>query len=381
MYNLLQNYRKELCKELVKLYFKSIIVSEYISIFPNLRSIKFSNDLFPKYIKKIIETKYLSPLLAEIANRDILSFSDIENLISTATTDVLNKIYSNESFSFLDNFANSFKKYQSEPFIAQTNENYFLNEEKYKYNNFYIEIYFRLIDHPQPPSDPTPMQLAIMQRHLTQKFVVSPTIFYEFVKYYKSQQTARRISDEAFFRLFSDIRIGARLMFNPFITQNKEELFGELSNKDFIKNEKFNAIKGKYNDQENELYYFPLKIAEKEFTLFTSQDQFIGIRRTLDDILIFIESNILNNNQKDINKNSALLRMITSKLWTNDSFKKLFKYHIPINVFEVLLPQDQLLSNKLLNRIYEENLPYKNLNSKIINLINRILNAEDPNKI
>ena len=56
-------------------------------------------------------------------------------------------------------------------------------------------------------------------------------------------------------------------------------------------------------------------------------------------------------------------------------------YHIPLQIVYPIMFKNISDKYKLLKQVFDKNLPYTNLNETIINLIDRIENAEDPNTL
>lgn len=366
MSNLIQTYRKETIKELSIIYIKSCIIQELIGIFPTLSQIQLEQNIFKQYIKSMIEVKYFDLLRF---SQNIFTVAELKALIEPALDEILNLLSFNNKFSFLEYFPNSFEKYLSEFYISQI-AGEFLSKDKYKSNNIYLEYYIRVVDHPQAVSTET-WQTQILSRGNNFRGVVNPLLLKNYLTTFLSR------NDSKFFDLFSDFRLGVRLIYNPNVTEDKKILFNQLKVKTNIQKEKINGISGEYIDNPNEtIYYFPLKICEREYSLFTSiDDTFVSIDRTKQSIINFIDQYLVNIDE------STVLTKLTTKLWLDDNFKKMFNYHIPVQIFEILLPRDNLRINELLTEVYLSNLSYNNLYRQIIKLIEKVLSTEDPNKI
>lgn len=363
MSNLLVSYRQEVVKELCIIYIKAVLVQEFISIFPIFSQIKLNQDSFIDYFKTIFKTKPKEKsyyqLLIESSKIDEQL---IEENIKTSINEIFDILFFENKISFIESFPNSFEKYLSEPSISNPDFP-FLDSEKYKSNNIFLEYYFRLNERPS--------QFATNNESFKYKQVVNANILRDLI-----QNEYGNFTDEQFFNIFPDIAVGVRLMFNPVIVENRLQLYNDLKNVQKIKEEKINAISGKQSASDNIVYFFPLEICKKEYSLFTGYDNaFVSIDRTKLSVLNFI-----NNNFNDLN-NSLTLFQITNKLWKNDEFRKLFLYHIPVQVFELLIPRQHAGMNMFLDKVYKNNLSYDNLYSSIINLIDRVLSTEDPTKL
>lgn len=361
MSNLLLSYRQEVVKELCIIYIKSCLIQEYISIFPVFCEVELNKDLFFDYFKMIFNTKpndkSYNQLLLDVSK---LSQTVVDSYLQASIVELFSVLKFDNQISFLESFPNSFEKYKSEEWI----EDLHLNDKKYKQNNLYLEYYFRLNEHPDSTFNPVNLSLKY-------KKVVNSDILKFLLTTLYSQLT-----DEQFFNVYSDISIGVRLMNNPVIPGNKSILFQNLKNINKTKEEKINAVSGKLTDSDNISYYFPLEICKREYSLFTGYDNsFVPISRTKSSVLQFID-----NNFSDIS-NSKSLSGITKKLWNNEDFKKLFLYHVPVQMFEVFLPKNQLKINTLLDKVFKSNLSYNNLYQQIIKLIEKVLSTEDPTKV
>ena len=342
----LQQYKKETIDSLIKVYIKSCILKEYLSIFPIISKIDFTFNFLSKNWETKIKNTYIPLSLQSIGEytvQDSIIRESISEIFQT-----INSLYQNQ-ISIEKQFLSSIPRFDSEVKVGAIN--LLLNPEKYKDNLLYIEKYFRFETFDLPP-------ITIYQSD-EHKGVVNKIQ----AKVFLSQDIH---TDEQFFQYIKDIKIGTRVMINPAVGDvDKQSLYNSLKNDPKIILEKINTIRGKFNSEEQYSYFFPLLICQNESSIlnFTT--------RIKQNIINFIDSTLL----------QPSFESLIDNFWNNENFNKLFKYHIPIPSFEVLLPNEQLRINKLIKDVYDKNVPYNNFNKTIINLIESINKAEDPTRI
>lgn len=345
MSNLYLNYKNETTKQLIILYTKSCILTEYIHLFPIISRIKF-----PSNLSDILTNKYYDAVSEYIERQQftdlcVQSISEINNLIEF---DGLNYI------NIIDDFPNTFDKYDClySNNIRTTDE--FISSglfSRYLENKMYVEKYLRFKN---------VNQQSVYATEPGFQGVVNIDKF----KSHLSNNLSLGYTDEQIFNLIPEINIGVRLVSNPVINSiDKQLLYNGISSQDISKKEKLNAIR-LYSDNE-QFFYFPIKLADVEYNLFNFCD------KTMQSIIDFIDSEGFD----------AIINLITKTLWSNNNFKKLFEYHIPIQILQPVLLENMKDKYKLLKSVYDKNLQYSNLNTIIINLIDKIQNLEDPTRL
>jgi hypothetical protein len=345
MSNLYLNYKNETTKELIILYTKSCILNEYIHLLPIISRIKF-----PSNLSDVLTNKYYNAVSEYIDKQQftdlcIQSISQINALIEFDGLDYVN---------IVDDFPNTFEKYNSVESNNTTTTDEFISSglsSRFLENKMYVERYLRLKNVDQ--------QSIYFNREAFQG-AVSIDLF----KSHLLGNLSLGYTDQEFFSLVPEINIGVRLVSNPVINSiDKELLYNAIASQDISKKEKLNAIR-LYSENE-QFFYFPIKLADVEYNLFNFCD------KTMQSIVDFIDSESFD----------AIISLITKTLWSNNNFKKLFEYHIPIQILQPVLLENMKDKYKLLKSVYDKNLQYSNLNTIIINLIDKIQNLEDPTRL
>jgi hypothetical protein len=305
---------------------------------------------FPSNLSDVLTNKYYNAVSEYIDKQQftdlcIQSISQINALIEFDGLDYVN---------IVDDFPNTFEKYNSVESNNTTTTDEFISSglsSRFLENKMYVERYFRLKNVDQ--------QSIYFNREAFQG-AVSIDLF----KSHLLGNLSLGYTDQEFFSLVPEINIGVRLVSNPVINSiDKELLYNAIASQDISKKEKLNAIR-LYSENE-QFFYFPIKLADVEYNLFNFCD------KTMQSIVDFIDSESFD----------AIISLITKTLWSNNNFKKLFEYHIPIQILQPVLLENMKDKYKLLKSVYDKNLQYSNLNTIIINLIDKIQNLEDPTRL
>lgn len=350
MDNLANKYKRVMLSSLVKVFVKTAIIQELYSIFPIISKIRFEFNLFFVHLENLIRQKYVSKILSII--QVYFQQQEIDELIKSSiieTIDILGNLQI-DKISVKDELLNSFKMFNCESYI----ENKILNSEKYVFNSFYFEKFFKLTDSVEVIANPTVYELILLQRDSKYKNIVSIDDMKEFI------QTSVIFPNE-FAKIISKIELGIRLIFLP----NINLLLSELNTLKLDKKleQKINLIQGPFEEDGPVLTFHPLLVAE------TTRELNLNVTEL---------SNYLNAGAAIINFDiNGLKKQLTETL----DFKKIFEYAFPIQSFELVLVYDLLNQYKLLNQIYIDNQVFSNFGDTLIKVIDHLANAENPNKL
>jgi hypothetical protein len=345
MSNLYIKYKEETIKELVIIYSKACILREYIHALPILGKIRLDNIAIDLIAKKI--SNQYHPSISDYIDYDnflILSKNNVEFIFNN-TSDIYNNIK-----NYKDIFIESFQVYDVEKSnkISST-------DDRYSRNNIYIEKFF-YIDNQNFSELSSDVFRNVFNLNEYNK-IVNKNKFLDLLSIFLGNNSIN------VFEIFPVIKYGVRLVYNSKIAeQNKVSLYNNLSSKDISKLEKTNAIL--YENDNNEYYYFPVKLCEIKYDLYS----LLGNRD-------------VNSLYNLVNNFDGIFTLAIKTLWNNNDFKNLWNYHIPVSIIEPVLFENIVEKYKLLKDVYDKNLPYVNLNETIINIIDNIKNAEDPNKL
>lgn len=352
MSKLYDKYKKETINELVTIYIKSCILKEYLHLFPIISKLELSNDIFITNQIEYYYTKYYADVSLYILPEE---FRDIckQSIIQVNDS---SKVYQTEIIDYLDNFPNTFQKYDTEI----TNTVSAIDNKKYVDNNIYIENYIRLksVDVSAIDSD---VYFRIFNDS-SYKNVVNIKYFSLFLVDVLNPQ--RQINLDNFFNIFKDIQICSRVIVNPIVQySNKKELFDKIIAKENAKLEKINAIR--YKNENEDLYFFPVQLASVEYNIFNL------VEKNVQSLYDFLSNENL----------QYIMNLVAKSFWSDNNFSKLFQYHVPIQILQPILFENIKDKYKLLGDVFNKNLPYNNLNKTIINLIDKIYNIEDDNRL
>jgi len=353
MSDLLTEYRTELLNELLEIYIKSVILKEFLYIFPFMTKISFNEDHFITFICKKIFNKYFQYIKDFIVNEE-----EFDKLCKKVLSTLITNIQGNNVINFVKDFPNfAFSLYNTEDDnILNITDEY---DSKYKSSNMYREYYIKVEDSLINEAI-TPLEIGFLNRINQFRGILNIKNFKYLINTWKDI-----LSEDRFFKLIKYIYIGVRLVYNSSIfdtsSANIRNLYESILSNEKYRLEKTNALKFIKND-EIFSYKFPLIIAKQENLLnlnsYSKCIEYIDSDNMLSDIYV------LSNN-----------------LWEDPNFYKLFKYHVPIQTFQNILFSN--FSNKyyLLKEIMEKNSIFQELDGSLIKLMTRIKYAEDPIKI
>lgn len=344
-------YISESTKELLIIYAKSCILKEYLHVLPIISKLDVTSDVYLSNESNKLLNKYHADV------SDYISRDDLFDIFSESIIDIINKskVYQTQFIDFIDNFPNTFAKYDTE----DSNKISKYDQQKYLDNNLYVEKYIRFVNVDASQFvDQFDRALA-----LNYKEVVNVNKVKELLEVFKAIRNSNNLN--SFFDIFANINIGCRLIVNPIVTTtDKSRLYNDIIRSDLNAiNEKINAIYIK-NDTE-ERYYFPLLISKIEYNVFNL------INKDFDSFYNFINSENLN----------SIFEIVCKTLNTQDSFAKMFQYHIPVNILLPVISENIKEKYGLLHDVFKNNLPYYNLNNVIINLIDKIKNIDKDDRL
>lgn len=354
MFNLLELYRSTIIKELIIVYTKTLLVKEFISIFPLISKLDFDLGYFDSVCKQLINEKYILYILNILNNK--ITINEVHECVNTGIDELKKSLNTLQlkSFSMKNDFPFIFPQYDIEQ--LQDNKGFYgqLDINKYNVNNIYIEKYIRIEE------DENINIAGISNRSTALKQIVNIKQLYDFIN-------DRTITNDKLFKVFKKLFFGIRLIYIPEIKEDRVTLFDNLISDKSVMLNKTNAISGNTSNVHQIEYFFPIQLSILEEEL-------------IDSSFFYKESLLLN-----LKENSTIQKTIFNNLiknfWNSDNFFKLFTYHIPVPVFEILIPNDQLYVNELVKDVYNKNLSYNNLEQILITLIEHIVNAEDPSKL
>lgn len=366
MRDLLTDYRREVSEELIKLYLKGAILQEILYLFPFFRKISISDPQFHFFLTKLISKKklkingeeksYLEHISPFIANED-----EFHSIGKTAMTEI-QSILDNSLGKGLDLFKDfpniAFKQYECE---KDNRNDYREDSDKYSDNSFFREYYIRVEDS-QIFEARNQEEIEFLSRPNKFKGTIKPTIFKEWI-----EDTMTSMPQDRFLALVPNRYVGVRLMYNPAYkfssAQQQKNLYESVLTSARFIYEKTNALSFRHNSN-NYIYKFPLIIAKKELLLPPSVSSFEMMKNYVNSTSFYQDIFSLSN-----------------KLWEDQNFGRLFDYHIPMKIFEVLLFSNLYEKYYLMKEVIKENKVLQDLNSTIIKLLTRVKFAEDPTQI
>ena len=356
MRDLLADYRTETISELTKIYVKSCILKEFLYVFPFLTRISFTDPQFFKYISKKLKNIYYTPISIFIESEEVFF-----TLCSEALLEIQEALALSNALDLVEQFPNiAFKSYESEKNIENTYDSN-IYEEKYVKGNIYREYYIRVED-AQVSEARDDLENGFLNRTNEYRGVINPTSFKEFVQF-----SVGLLTQDRFLSLVTNRFLGVRLVYNSPLhisnVQNHRVLYDSILEESRYIYEKTNALSFRKN-QHTIYFKFPLVLAKKEI-------MFPPALGSMQAMIDYINSTAYFDNMAEL----------SNRLWEDPNFSKLFNYHIPVKMFQAILFNNLAEKYYLLQEVMQENKVFQDLDTTIINLLNRIKFAEDPTNI